>query len=109
MATHAAGLQHSGMPYGQPMGAGHAQNAAQAMGQPLQMHPGASVANAPHVTQAGPMLAAGMQAGAGRPGPGGPNAHALSHLTPQGQMFSQQQQNMRQASKWLLLLRRLVF
>ncbi len=97
MAAHATGLQHSGMPYGQAMGPGHAQAGGQPMGQPLQMHPGVSGPNGPHVTQGAPMMG-GMQAAAGRPGPGGPNAHALSHLTPQGQMF-QQQHAMQQASK----------
>ncbi len=49
----------------------------------------------------------GMMPGGGAPGVsgGGPNAHALSHLTPhQGQMnpqfAAQQQQQMQQASKF---------
>ena len=97
IATHPGAVQHNGMPYGQPMGPGHAPAPGQHMGQPLQMHPGAAGPNGPHVSQAGPMMA-GMQAGAAGPAAGGPNAHALSHLTPQTQMY-QQHPSMQQASK----------
>lgn len=98
IATHPGAVQHNGMPYAQPMGPGHAPGPGQHMGQPLQMHPGAAGPNGPHVSQAGPMMA-GMQAGAAGPAAGGPNAHALSHLTPQTQMY-QQHPSMQQASKF---------
>ena len=72
------------------------------MGQ--QMHPGMAGPGVPQVSQAGPMMG-GMMPGGGPPGVsgGGPNAHALSHLTPhQGQMnpqFAAQQQQQMQVSK----------
>jgi hypothetical protein len=85
--NHPAAMQqqHPGMPHGQPMGPGQVH--PQSMGQPM-MHPGVSAAGGPHVTQGGPMMA--MQPGMG---PGGPNAHAMSHLNPGAQMA---QQNMQQ-------------
>ena len=98
IATHSGAMQHNPMAYGQPMGPGHGPGPGQHIGQPIQVHPGMVGPNGPHASQAGSMMAAGMQAGAG-PGPGGPNAHALSHLTPQAQMF-QQHANMQQASKY---------
>lgn len=97
IATHPGDIQHNGMPYGQPIGPGHAPSPGQHMGQPLQMHPGAAGPNGPHVNQAGPMMA-GMQAGAS-PAAGGPNAHALSHLSTQAQMY-QQHPGVQQASKY---------
>lgn len=110
--------QHPGMPGhamphgGQPMVQGHPSNQGipgghqpgVSMGQ--QMHPGMAGPGGPQVSQAGPMMG-GMMPGGGAPGVsgGGPNAHALSHLTPhQGQMnpqfAAQQQQQMQQASKF---------
>ena len=84
---HAGGMQHPGIAHGQQMGPGQVPHPGQQMGQQMQMHPGASAPGGP---QAGPMMA-GMQPGMG---PGGPSAHAMSHLTPGGQMM--QQQNMPQ-------------
>lgn len=86
---HPGGIQQPGIPHGHPMGPGPGPNPGQPMGQPMQMHPGVSGPNGPHVSQAGPMM--GMQPGMGGPGP---SAHALSHLTPQAHMFQQQQQQM---------------
>jgi hypothetical protein len=81
--NHAQAMQqHPGMPHGQPMGPGQVH--PQAMGQPM-MHQGVSTAGGPIVTQGGPMM--GMQPGMG---PGGPNAHAMSHLNPGAQMAQQQ-------------------
>jgi hypothetical protein len=57
-------------------------------GQPMQMHPG-SAAGVSHITQAGIM--AGMHQGMV---PGGPNSHAMSHLSSGGQMMHPQ--NMQQ-------------
>ena len=97
IATHSGAVQHNNMPYGQPVGPGHAPGPGQHLGQHLQMHPGGP--NGPHVSQAGPMMT-GMQAGATGPGgAGGTNSHALSHLTPQSQMY-QQHPTMQQASKY---------
>lgn len=75
-----------GMQYGQHMGP---PNPGQPPGQglPPQMMPGVSGPNGLHVSQAAMM--AGIQPGVGGGGPGMPNAHALSHLTPQ--VFQQQQ------------------
>src|SRR5258708_33100951 len=91
---HPAGLQH-GIPHGQSMGPGPGPNPGQPLGQTMQMHPGVSGPNGPHVSQAGPMMA-GMQPGVG------PSAHAMSHLAPQAPMVQQQQQqhNMQQDRKF---------
>ena len=82
------GMQPPGMTHGQPMGP--AQGYPGPVGHPM-MHPGASGAAGPHVTQAGPMMA-GMQIQPGVGGPGVPSAHALSHLTPNPTMMPQMQQ-----------------
>lgn len=106
---HPAGMQ-PGMQHGHP---GMPPNAGQPMGQPMQMNPGVSGPAGPHMSQTAMM---GMQPGAGGipggmgPGPGGgmgipgqsmggpgPNAMAISHLTPQAHIMQQQQ--MQQACK----------
>lgn len=122
------GAMHPGMAHGHPAmtPGGGPMNPAQMQ----QMgHPGVSGPGQPHVTQAGAMM--GIQPGAnGMGGPGGmggqhpggqmagmpgqmggqsmaggaPNAHALSHLTPQAHMQQQQQQLMQQQSEWFLVL-----
>ncbi|KIW01195.1 uncharacterized protein PV09_07244 [Verruconis gallopava] len=74
--------QHPGMPHGQPMPGGVPH--PQAMAGPMQMHPGVSAPHGQQVSQA-PMM--GMQPGMV---PGGPSAHAMSHLAPNaGQMMQQ--------------------
>ena len=82
-------MQPPGMAHGQPMGP--AQGHQGPVGHPMAIHPGVSGAAGPHVTQAGPMMA-GMQIQPGVGGPGVPNAHALSHLTPNGMIPQQMQQ-----------------
>lgn len=94
----AGGMQPPGMAHVQPMGP--TQGHPGQVGHPMAMHPGVSGAAGPHVTQAGPMVA-GMQIQPGAGGPGGPSAHALSHLTPNPTVTPQQ---MQQASKSDLLL-----
>lgn len=75
---------HPGMPHGHQMGAG--QHPGMGGPGPQMMHPGVSGAQ---VSQGGPMVT-GMPQGAPTPAPGPmPNAHALSHLGPQQQMFPQ--------------------
>ena len=116
------GGMHPGMPtHGHP---GMAPTPGPHMGQPM-MHPGVSGPGQPHVGQAavmgmqqnghmgvmpgghhpGAAGALGMPGQPGQPGQGmggqsmaggAPNAHALSHLTPQQMM---QQQHMQQQSK----------
>jgi hypothetical protein len=87
-SPHPAGLQHPGVAQGHPMAGVHPQQGGPGM--PQQMHMGVSAPGVPQVTQAGAMMA-GMPPGV--VGPGGPSAHALSHLNPnQAQMYQQQQQ-----------------
>lgn len=73
------------MPHGQPMGmpgGPHVPGGQMMPHMPMQM----GGPNAAHMGQGGPMMV-NMHPGAGIGGPGGNNAHALSHLQPQATMF----------------------
>ena len=95
------------------------QQGGQPMGQPMQMNPGVSGPGNPHMAQTAAMMgmqpgAGGMPGGMGGQAPGGgmgmagqsmggpgPNAMAISHLTPQAHLIQQQQQQhqLQQASE----------
>jgi hypothetical protein len=86
---------HGGMPPGHPMAPGHPPNQGMPGGQPGMMGQQIHAMGGPQVSQ-GPMINLGQPG----PGMGGPNAHAMSHLTPNNIMQQQlQQQHLQHASK----------
>lgn len=92
---HPGGMPGHGMPHGHPMGPGHPGNQGMAgAGQPgvTMAQPMHGIGGGPQVSQAGPMM--NMQQGGGPGVSVGPNAHAMSHLNPNPQLFAQQQQQM---------------
>lgn len=91
-SPHPTGLpQHPGVAQGHQMAGVHTQQGGPpGPGMPQQaFHMGVSGPGVPQVSQPGTMMA-GMSPGVN--GPGGPNAHALQHLTPSQAMYQQQQQ-----------------
>ncbi|RKF84007.1 Transcriptional activator ptaB [Golovinomyces cichoracearum] len=85
---HQGGMpQHTGISQGHPMSHNPSHPGQSGSGLPQQLHMGIS-APGPPVTQ-GQAMMAGMS-----PGPGGPSAHALQHLSPGQQQQAQAQAQM---------------